>query len=207
MLRWPNMPCCISRWKTYRGSQSNAWNPTAWSPSPKRAPAIRNGRAERFSCPPEIAGSAQEALYRETCTRLLDAYPRALETVGNLARTRFPRQAGESDSRWEGRIRSSYVDVCRYLLPAAVLANVGITINARALEHAIRKLLSHPLAEVRAIGAEVKQTALAEVADAGEVRGGKRLSARPSGDVPARLRSARDCFRAKPKIRREAGCA
>ncbi len=116
-----------------------------------------------FLLPPEIAGGAPEPLYRETCTQLLDAYARALEAAGNLARSRFPRQAGESDSRWEGRIRSRYVDVCRYLLPAAVLANVGITINARALEHAIRKLLSHPLAEVRSIGAEIKQTALAEV--------------------------------------------
>ncbi len=83
--------------------------------------------------------------------------------MGELARKRFPRREGESDARWEGRIRSSYVDVCRYLLPAAVLANVGITINARALEHALRKMLSHPLMEVRAIGAEVKRAALSEV--------------------------------------------
>jgi thymidylate synthase ThyX len=38
-----------------------------------------------------------------------------------------------------------------------------MTINARALEHAIRKMLSHPLAEVRAMGTEIKQVALAEV--------------------------------------------
>jgi thymidylate synthase ThyX len=116
-----------------------------------------------FLVPPEMAGGALEASYRETCQLLLDAYTRALETVGTLARKRFPRRDGESDSRWEGRIRSTYVDVCRYLLPAAALANVGITINARALEHALRKMLSHPLAEVRSIGAEIKQTALAEV--------------------------------------------
>jgi thymidylate synthase ThyX len=116
-----------------------------------------------FLVPPEVAGGTLEAPYRETCQALLDAYARALETVGKLAQARFPRRDGESDSRWEGRIRSTYVDVCRYLLPAAALANVGITINARALEHAIRKMLSHELAEVRSIGAEIKQTALAEV--------------------------------------------
>ena len=38
----------------------------------------------------------------------------------------------------------------------AHLANVGMTINARALEHAIAKLLSHPLLEVQTIGQEVK---------------------------------------------------
>jgi thymidylate synthase ThyX len=116
-----------------------------------------------FLIPPEAAGGPLETPYRQACQRLLDTYARALEAVGDLARKRFPRRDGESDSRWEGRIRSCYIDVCRYLLPASALANVGITINARALEHAIRKMLSHPLAEVRAIGAEIKQTALAEV--------------------------------------------
>jgi thymidylate synthase ThyX len=119
--------------------------------------------SDAFVVPPEVAGSASEKTYRDCCERLLGAYQRALETVGDLARMRLPRLEGESDARWEGRIRSSYVDVCRYLLPAAVLANVGITINARALEHALRKMLSHPLREVRAIGAEIKRAALAEV--------------------------------------------
>jgi thymidylate synthase ThyX len=44
------------------------------------------------------------------------------------------------------------VDICRFLLPAASLANVGVTINARALEYAICKMLSSPLDEVRQIG-------------------------------------------------------
>ncbi|MBN2086582.1 MAG: FAD-dependent thymidylate synthase [Anaerolineales bacterium] len=116
-----------------------------------------------FVVPAEIAGGAAEKPFRDACEFLLAAYQHALEAVGGLARRRFPRLEGESDARWEGRIRSSYVDVCRYLLPAAVVANVGITINARALEHALRKMLSHPLMEVRAIGAEIKRAALAEV--------------------------------------------
>jgi len=116
-----------------------------------------------FVVPPEIAGSATEKTFRGACELLLGAYQQALDAVGALARRRFPRLEGESDARWEGRIRSGYVDVCRYLLPAAVVANVGITINARALEHALRKMLSHPLMEVRAIGAEIKRAALAEV--------------------------------------------
>jgi thymidylate synthase ThyX len=48
-------------------------------------------------------------------------------------------------------------------LPAAALANVGMTANARALEHAIRKMLSHPLDEVRQIGEEAKSAAVSEV--------------------------------------------
>jgi len=54
-------------------------------------------------------------------------------------------------------------DACRYYLPACSLANVGISINARALEHALRKMLSHPLMEVRRIGEEIKAAALSSV--------------------------------------------
>jgi thymidylate synthase ThyX len=44
----------------------------------------------------------------------------------------------------------------------SALANVGMTANARVLESAIRKMLSHPLDEVREIGEQVKAVALAE---------------------------------------------
>jgi thymidylate synthase ThyX len=74
-----------------------------------------------------------------------------------------PRQVDESEAAWERRIRADYIDVCRFLLPAASLANVGVTINARSLEYAIAKMLSHPLMEVNAIGQEIKTVAQQEV--------------------------------------------
>jgi thymidylate synthase ThyX len=119
--------------------------------------------ADAYVLPVEFQGSPAEALFTGTCRTLLKTYRDSLEQVGRFAREKLPRQDGESETRWDARIRVWYVDVCRYLLPAAVLANVGVTINARALEHAIRKMLSHPLAEVRALGAEVKRVAIAEV--------------------------------------------
>jgi thymidylate synthase ThyX len=118
--------------------------------------------ADAFVIPPELAGNPKEDVFTGAAAALLEAYRQALEIVGACVRSRFPREAGESDARWDARIRLQYVDVCRYLLPAAILANVGVTVNARALEHAIRKMLSHPLAEVRQIGAEVRKVALAE---------------------------------------------
>jgi thymidylate synthase ThyX len=119
--------------------------------------------AGAYVLPAEIQGGLMEDPYAEACRLLLGTYLEALEEVGRLARERLPRQEGETDARWDARIRVWYVDVCRYLLPAAVFANVGVTMNARALEHAIRKMLSHPLAEVRALGADVKRVAVAEV--------------------------------------------
>ena len=62
------------------------------------------------------------------------------------------RDPDESDSAYERRIKPASVDICRFFLPAASLANVGVTINARALEYAICKMLSSPLEEVRQIG-------------------------------------------------------
>ncbi|HEX8992348.1 MAG TPA: FAD-dependent thymidylate synthase [Anaerolineales bacterium] len=76
---------------------------------------------------------------------------------------RSQRREGESDDAMDRRLRSQYVDVCRFLLPAASLANVGMTANARVLESTIRKMLSHPLLEVREIGQQIKAVASAEV--------------------------------------------
>jgi thymidylate synthase ThyX len=54
------------------------------------------------------------------------------------------------------------VDRCRFLLPAAANANVGMTANARVIEMTIRKMLSHPLEEVRQIGEKMKEVSKAE---------------------------------------------
>lgn len=119
--------------------------------------------ADSFTIPRELDGHPLRVRYESACRTLLAAYQAALPAVKAVVMQEEPRRDGESDAGWERRIRSEYVDVCRFLLPAASLANVGMTINARALEHAITKMLSHPLEEVRAIGAEVKRVAQTEV--------------------------------------------
>ena len=116
-----------------------------------------------YYVPAEVLGTAHEAVYRSACQALFDAYRESLEPVRRVVQERIPRRDGESDAGWDGRIRARYVDVCRFLLPAAALANVGMTANARTLEHAIRKMLSHPLDEVRRLGEETRQAARAEV--------------------------------------------
>lgn len=118
---------------------------------------------ESFYTPRVIAESDRADLYRQTCRRLFETYLRSLAPAQRLMQARFPRKDGESEARWDGRIRSKYVDNCRFLLPAAALANVGLTANARVLESAIRKLLSHPLEEAREVGVEIKRVAQGEV--------------------------------------------
>jgi thymidylate synthase ThyX len=120
-------------------------------------------KPDGYYIPEELAGTGHEGVYREACDRLFDAYQRSLDPVRRVVQQVDPRKPDESESRWDGRIRSRYVDVCRFLLPAASVANVGMTVNARALEHALGKMFSHPLSEVRQIGKATKQVVQEEV--------------------------------------------
>ena len=94
---------------------------------------------------------------------LFETYAASLEPVKAVVAAQVPRRDNEKDEAYDRRIRSRYVDVCRFILPAASLANVGMTANGRVLENAIRKWLSSPLAEVREIGETVKQVAQGEL--------------------------------------------
>jgi len=110
-----------------------------------------------FYSPPELEGHPLKPLFATTVETLFRHYQEALPAVKAVIEQEHPREEGESDGAWERRIRSRYVDVSRFYLPAAALANVGMTINARALEHSISKMLSHQLMEVQALGGELKR--------------------------------------------------
>ena len=118
--------------------------------------------ADSFFIPKELDGHPLHGEYVDTVRLLFKAYAESLEPVRSLVLERFPRKENEKEEAWDRRVRSKYVDVCRFLLPAASLANVGMTANARVLESMIRKMLSHELMEVREIGAKVKEVAKAE---------------------------------------------
>ncbi|MDK2979803.1 MAG: hypothetical protein PWQ55_150 [Chloroflexota bacterium] len=115
--------------------------------------------AESFYTPAEFSGSAVETRYTQTCQRLFTQYEKAVKAVKAYLEETCPQQVNESNGAFRMRIRTAYADVCRYYLPASSLANLGMTINARALEHALCKMLSHPLEEVQRIGHEIKQVA------------------------------------------------
>ena len=111
---------------------------------------------DNFFIPEEIRGSFIENKYLETCKLLFKEYQTAFGKVKKYLSEIKPRQNNESERAYINRIRTCSADVCRYYLPTSSLANVGVSINARALEHTLRKMLSHPLSEVRNIGEEIK---------------------------------------------------
>ena len=119
--------------------------------------------AGAYYTPFEVTQTGLEKEYRKLTGMLFETYARSLELCKVIVQGENPRKVEETEAIWERRIRSEYVDVCRFLLPAASLANLGMTANARVLEGMIRKMLSHPLDEVRAIGSQVKKVAVKEV--------------------------------------------
>jgi len=115
-----------------------------------------------FWIPLELDGHALRDEYVDTVRLLFKTYADSLTPMQALIFERFPRREKESDAAWDRRIRSKYVDVCRFILPASALANVGMTANARVIENTIRKMLSHELAEVREIGERTREVSKAE---------------------------------------------
>ena len=118
---------------------------------------------DHFYTPPELSGHPLERDFRDINIRLFRRYQQAVRILSEHLKKEQPRQEKETERAFEQRVRTCCADVCRYYLPASALANVGMSINARALEHALIKMLSHNLAEVREIGREIKSVAQAHV--------------------------------------------
>jgi len=116
-----------------------------------------------YVIPPELAGSPLEGEYVALMDMLFSNYAEALLALRPWGEANTPRRENESEKAWASRARVKAVDVARFILPAAAMANVGVTINARALEYAIKKMLSSELEEVRLIGADVKAVATQEL--------------------------------------------
>ena len=118
---------------------------------------------DHFYIPDEIKWTQAEQNYLETCKMLFSEYQLAFTKISAYLLENEPHFKNETERAFNTRMRSQCADVCRYFLPTSALANVGISINARALEHTLRKMLSHPLAEVRAIGEEIKVVSVQNV--------------------------------------------
>jgi thymidylate synthase ThyX len=116
-----------------------------------------------FYTPSEVIDAGFVTHYEDICQMLFSTYERALQACREVTASDCPIEKGEKPSSYERRLKSIYVDSCRFLLPASSLANLGMTANARVIEHLVTKLLSHPLAEVNAVGEEIKLVARTEI--------------------------------------------
>ncbi len=110
--------------------------------------------------PPSVmADAARAEEYTRTVRGLLEAYTGWTEDFVAQIKARTPRPEKQSERGYEAAARATAFDLLRYLLPAATHTNVGLTLNARTLEHLITKLLSQPLEEGQALGLRIKEEA------------------------------------------------
>lgn len=110
--------------------------------------------------PPRVMADARLAEeYTKTVRGLLGAYTGWTEELVTQIKARTPRGEKQSERGYDAASRATAFDLLRYLLPAATHTNVGLTLNARTLEHLITKLLSQPLEEGRALGLRMKEEA------------------------------------------------
>ncbi|MEC9309210.1 MAG: FAD-dependent thymidylate synthase [Chloroflexota bacterium] len=100
----------------------------------------------------ELAGK-----YSLACDELFDLYSRLIDGSIDYLRTIYPQREKERGTAYALRLRREATDTCRSVLPASTLTNVGITANARVLEHAISKLMSGSLTEEREVGLEIRE--------------------------------------------------
>ena len=106
-----------------------------------------------FHVPTELNDTPSlRAEYLATCQLLMLRYSNLVEQLQQHLAINYEQRAGETNNAYTLRLRRAATDAARSLLPAATLTNIGVTINARSLEHAISKLLSGQLQEEREIG-------------------------------------------------------
>jgi thymidylate synthase ThyX len=105
-----------------------------------------------FTTPPELNQVGLEAecgRYEITCARLIDSYQNLVRKIIQTLRQRHPRPDDMKVGAYDTMVDARAFDLCRGLLPASANTNLGMTINARAMELLLTKLYSHPAGEMR----------------------------------------------------------
>ncbi len=115
---------------------------------------------DKYYKPENIIASKFAADYETTMNYIFDTYTRLNEPLREFIIKKYPASEDQNEKVYNVITKARVCDNSRYLLPTATLTNLGMTANAREFEHAIVKLLSHPLQEMQSIGARLKEESL-----------------------------------------------
>lgn len=110
---------------------------------------------DSFYTPEEILGTPYESKYNALMELLMKSYQKWHATLVQDLITK--------DALKHGQARSKACDMIRGILPVSTTTNVGMTINARALAHTIRKLRSTTNKEFLSIANSLHATGHTEV--------------------------------------------
>ncbi|MFH1779553.1 MAG: FAD-dependent thymidylate synthase [Candidatus Micrarchaeota archaeon] len=109
-----------------------------------------------FLIPKELQESKHKTEVEDLFDSLFQTYMDLHEPVLEYVQKTVPLTEGVNEAAWKRSTAARRFDSVRYLLPASTKTSLGWTVNARQLAHAINKLLSHPLSEMREIGVSLQ---------------------------------------------------
>ena len=102
--------------------------------------------ASNYYTPPVFEGGRLGRVYRKAVAKLYQAYAELMPTAERHCEDKY----GNAECKEQGlNPAGKSCDAVRGLLPAAAKTNLGWTVNARALRHALVKMASSPLSEMR----------------------------------------------------------
>ena len=109
---------------------------------------------------PDFGEDSQSAnLFAKTIGDLQATYQRTTPAVVEVLRQRITRPEAMKPEAYERTLKARAFDVARYLLPLATNTSLGQIVSARTLETQVSRLLSHPAAEIRDLGARLREAA------------------------------------------------
>jgi thymidylate synthase ThyX len=106
--------------------------------------------------PEGIQGTPLETTYRGIAARLHQTYTTLHTPIKDYLTRTTPKPDDMKPVVYDRTMTARTFDVTRYLLPLAATTNVGQVVSIRTLEKQISRLLSLPVAELRAIGEDLK---------------------------------------------------
>jgi thymidylate synthase ThyX len=125
----------------------------------ERSTRYQNFQKSGWYFPDFGSDSASATLYAETIGILFATYQRTTAAVHEALRQRVTRPEAMKPEAYDRTLKARAFDVARYLLPLATNTSLGQIVNARTLETQVSRLLSHPVAEVRDLGAKLRDAA------------------------------------------------
>jgi thymidylate synthase ThyX len=108
---------------------------------------------------PKFADATLTKQYRDTIDFLFAEYQEFSELMFRHLVSLTPKPDEMKQDAYERTLRARAFDITRYMLPLATNTSLGQIVNARTLETQVSRLLSHTHAEVRELGAKLKEAA------------------------------------------------
>jgi thymidylate synthase ThyX len=125
----------------------------------ERSTRYQNFQKSGWYFPDFASDDASAKLYSDTVESLFATYQHTTAAVHEALRQRVVCPDTMKPEAYDRTLKARAFDVARYLLPLATNTSLGQIVNARTLETQVSRLLSHPIAEVRDLGAKLRDAA------------------------------------------------